>query len=66
MEGKDNARIEQLKEDMKLEWWKAGEVDDFNLRTKLLRVGCRPLKRKFMACKSQAESSGHYDLENFA
>ena len=38
-------RLEQLKEDQKLEWWKAGELDNFDLRTKLLRVGCRPLKR---------------------
>ena len=58
MDEKDSreARFEQLKEDMRLEWWKAGEIDDFNLRTKLMRVGCRPLKRKFLACRSQAES----------
>ena len=35
MEGKskeDQAKIEQFKEDMKLDWWRAGEIDNFNLR----------------------------------
>ena len=37
---------------MQAEWWKAGEIDEYNLKNKLLRVGCRPLKRKFLACKA--------------
>lgn len=40
---------------MQTEWWKAGEVDDFSLQKKLLRVGCRPLKRKFLACKTSTD-----------
>ena len=70
MEGRskeDEGKIEQLKEDMMLEWWRAGEIDDFNLRQKLLRVGCRPLRRKFLACKTRvAEDSGSFDLEQYA
>ena len=48
-------QLRQLKEDMATEWWKAGEKDDFSLSNKLMRVGCRPLKRKFLACKTAAE-----------
>ena len=70
MEGRskeDQSKIEQLKEDMMLEWWKAGEIDNFNLRQKLLRVGCRPLRRKFLACKTQAaEGAAGFDLEQYA
>jgi hypothetical protein len=40
---------------MQVEWWKAGEIDEYNLKNKLLRVGCRPLKRKFLACKASAD-----------
>ena len=51
---------------MKTEWWKATEVDDFSLREKLLRVGCRPLKRKFLACKTMSEDAGDFDVEMYA
>jgi len=47
---------------MKAEWWKASEVDDYNLKNKLLRVGCRPLKRSFLSCRSGEE----FDAEKFA
>jgi hypothetical protein len=40
-----------MKEDYETEWWKAKEHDDFNLKTKLLRVGCRPLMRKLRGCQ---------------
>ncbi len=43
-------KLQQLKEDYELEWWRAKDKDDYNLKKKLLRVGCRPLKRKHMAC----------------
>lgn len=43
-------KINQLKEDYETDWWKANDTDDYNLKKKLLRVGCRPLKRKFLAC----------------
>ena len=51
---------------MKTEWWKATEIDDFSLREKLLRVGCRPLKRKFLACKTMSEDEGDFDVEMYA
>ena len=46
-----NDKLKQMKEDYEIEWWKAKEIDDFNLKKKLLRVGCRPLKRKYLACQ---------------
>ncbi|MFO0116853.1 MAG: hypothetical protein ACK521_04315 [bacterium] len=45
---------------MKAEWWKAGPVDNFNLKTKLNRVGCRPLRRKFLSCKATDDSIEHF------
>ena len=59
-------QVQQLQEDMKSEWWKATEIDDFSLRQKLLRVGCRPLKRKFLACKTMSEDAGDFDVEMYA
>jgi hypothetical protein len=46
----------KMKEDYESEWWRAKEKDDFNLKTKLLRVGCRPLKRKLLACQKSQDS----------
>ena len=40
-----------MREDMQDEWWRAGDNDQYSLKDKLLRVGCRPLKRKFLSCK---------------
>ena len=51
-----------LREDQETEWWRARETDDFNLKKKLLRVGCRPLKRKLLACQKSVEM----DLDTFA
>lgn len=51
-----------MKEDYETEWWRANEYDDFNLKKKLLRVGCRPLKRKLLACQKSTEA---YSAENF-
>lgn len=39
------------------EWYEAGAVDHYNLNRKLLRVGCRPAKRKLLACQ-QARRTG--------
>lgn len=41
-------KLSQIKDDYQNEWWKAKEIDEFNLKMKLLRVGCRPLKRKYL------------------
>lgn len=54
--------LQQLKEDYETEWWRAKEQDDFNLKTKLTRVGCRPLKRKLLACQKSTDA---YDIDNF-
>jgi len=43
------------------EWYVAGKVDHYNLNRKLLRVGCRPAKRKFLACQ-QARRTGNVHL----
>ncbi len=43
-------KIRQLQEDIDAEWWRAGATDSYNLKNKLMRVGCRPIKRKYEAC----------------
>ena len=50
------SRAQQIKEDMDVEWWRAAQTDQFSLRDKLMRVGCRPLKRKYLACKKTMAS----------
>jgi hypothetical protein len=34
-------------------WWKATDEDNFDVNQKLRRLGCRPLKRKYLACKQK-------------
>ena len=51
---------------MQVEWWRAAESDQYSLKDKLLRVGCRPLKRKYLACKViQKSKSGGYTEESY-
>lgn len=45
---------------MKVEWWRAGEVDNWDFKTKMNRVGCRPLRRKLLSCKMSNDSSEDY------
>jgi hypothetical protein len=52
--------ISQLQEDMRQEWWRAGEFDNFSLKQKMERVGCRPLKRRHLACVSAIEDQDKY------
>ncbi len=47
---------------MQTEWWRAGEVDQFSLKEKLIRVGCRPLKRKYLQCKKTVDE---LDLQKY-
>ena len=54
--------MKQLKEDYETEWWKATESDNFDFKKKLLRVGCRPLKRKLLACQKSID----IDIETFS
>jgi hypothetical protein len=44
-----------MKEDYETDWWKAKDIDDFNIKKKLMRVGCRPLKRKYLACQKNPD-----------
>jgi len=53
----ETKKLQQLKEDMEADWWKAGKTDQFNLSKKMARVGCRPLKRKFLACEKKSDYS---------
>ena len=50
-----DGKVKQIKEDYETDWWRAREGDDFDLKRKLLRVGCRPLKRKLLACQKGPE-----------
>lgn len=62
----EKQRAEQIREDMNTEWWRANEVDQFNLKDKLLRVGCRPLKRKYLECKKNLSGlDGQTSIERF-
>ena len=54
-------KIELLKEDYENEWWAPSSVDNGSLRNKLLRVGCRPLKRKYLLCMKS-----EMDVKTFA
>lgn len=56
----ENDKLKQLQTDMQMEWWKAGPADDFNLKNKLNRVGCRPLRRKYLSCKAADDSIEHF------
>ena len=62
----EKSRAEQIKDDMEAEWWRATDTDQYSLREKLMRVGCRPLKRKYLACK-KTMTSGHSgsSIENY-
>ena len=42
--------IDKIKEEDHIEWWRATKKDGFDLTTKLLRTGCRPVKRKYLEC----------------
>ena len=49
--------------DSQAEWWRASEIDDYNLKNKLNRVGCRPLKRNYLAnCHG---SDPDYSVESY-
>ena len=40
---------------MLTEWWRAGDKNEFSLDKKLDHVGCRPLKRNFLAFKTNKD-----------
>lgn len=46
----ENAAYEQIEEDDKIEWWRPTKKDGFNLTNKLMRTGCRPIKRRYLDC----------------
>lgn len=50
MEKESESNLEILESEEDDTWWRAGERDGFDLNNKLLRVGCRPVYRKFIEC----------------
>ena len=58
----NNPESEELNNLSDTEWWQAGAEDDFSFEKKLLRTGCRPLKRDYIKCIHQ--NSLNYTLEN--
>ena len=57
----ETKKVSLLKEDYENDWWAPSSVDGGSLKNKLLRVGCRPLKRKHLLClKSEM------DLQTYA
>ena len=54
-------KLAQLKEDYDNEWWKPSAIDKGSLKAKMLRVGCRPLKRKYLLCMKS-----EMDVHNYA
>ena len=44
-----------LEEDHKNEWWRPSSIDNYDIKKKMFRVGCRPLKRKYLSCLYQAD-----------
>ena len=62
----EKTRADLIKDDMQAEWWRASDTDQYSLRDKLLRVGCRPLKRKYLACKKTMTSGQSLSsIENY-
>ena len=57
----EKKKINLLKEDYKNEWWMPSSVDNGSMRSKLLRIGCRPLKRKYLLCMKS-----EMDVQNYA
>lgn len=47
-----------MKEDYDNEWWRPSSVDDYKIKNKLFRVGCRPLSRKFNKCILEKDAYG--------
>jgi len=54
-EKKLKEKLDLMKEDYDNEWWRPSSIDDYNLKNKLLRVGCRPLLRKLNKCMIDEE-----------
>lgn len=47
-------QIEDVNDDYN-SWWIAGEKDDFDVKKKLLRVGCQGPLRQFLTCVQNRE-----------
>jgi len=50
-----------MKEDYENEWWKPSSIDKGSIKSKLLRVGCRPLKRKYLLCMKSDLDPENYE-----
>ena len=55
-----NEKLSLMKEDYDNEWWRPSKLDNYDLKSKLLRVGCRPLKRKLMKCQYDYKQSEYF------
>jgi hypothetical protein len=53
-------KMDQMKEDYNTEWWRPSKIDNYDIKNKLLRVGCRPLKRKYIKCRQVMELPEDY------
>ncbi len=47
--------FDQIMKEEEVEWWRPTKEDNFNISNKLLRVGCRQLKRKLLRCTRYEE-----------
>ena len=54
-----NPSRETVLEDAALPWWEATATDNFDINQKLLRVGCRPVKRKLLECRQTKLNTGY-------
>ena len=56
-------KLTQDQQDLLTDWFEAGEIDDFILEKKLLRVGCRPILTKLSKCLTMSGSDKQYQCE---
>jgi len=59
----ENDEYSLLKQDEEIEWWRPTKQDNFSLTKKLMRTGCRPLKRKYLRCLRNDEGTQHNECE---
>jgi len=53
-------KVNLIKEDYNNEWWKPSKVDNYELKNKLYRVGCRPIKRKYLKCQANLDNTNDF------
>eukprot|EP00831_Metopus_contortus_P052842 TRINITY_DN44387_c0_g1_i4.p2 TRINITY_DN44387_c0_g1~~TRINITY_DN44387_c0_g1_i4.p2 ORF type:complete len:134 (+),score=24.52 TRINITY_DN44387_c0_g1_i4:1-402(+) len=53
--------VYKRQEDVNNDWWMPSTIDNGSLKSKLLRVGCRPLKRKYLECTKASMTLEQYE-----